>query len=262
MQSAPRPTALVTGASSGLGADFAALLARDGYDLVLVARSAPAMEALAARAHAEHGTTTHVLSIDLAKPGATAEVTRALAERGLEVDVLINNAGFGDNAIVAEADAAVLTGMTQLNVTTLTDLTRAVLPGMIARRRGRVMLLGSTAAFQPGPHMAVYCATKAYVLSFGEALAYELRGTGVTATTVCPGATATGFQLASGLNLDTPLVKSGMMTSAEVARQGYAAMKLGTPVIVTGIPNLVSATMGRHLPHFLSLPIAARLLGK
>jgi short-subunit dehydrogenase len=257
-----KPIGVVTGASSGLGIDFAAELAKDGYDLVLVARSTAALERVAADLKAKHGANSHVLTHDLAKAGAGAALAAAIAEAGIEPEVLINNAGFGSNDDFATADAGMLSEMTQLNVVTLTDLTRALLPGMLAKRKGRIMLLASTASFQPGPHMAVYCATKAYVLSFGEAIAYELRGTGVTVTTVCPGATKTGFQNTAGIDEGSPFLQGGMMSSAEVARQGYRAMKAGLPVTVTGVPNLIGAVMGRHMPHALVLPMAARLLAK
>jgi short-subunit dehydrogenase len=262
VRSQANPLAVVTGASSGLGIDFASELAKDGYDLILVARSTAALESVAADLLSKHGTTSHVLTHDLAKPGAGATLAAAIADLGLVPDALINNAGFGDNSEFADADASMLSEMTQLNVVTLTDLTRALLPGMLAKKKGRIMLLGSTAAFQPGPHMAVYCATKAYVLSFGEAIAYELRGSGVTVTTVCPGATKTGFQKVASIDDGSPLNRAGMMSSAEVARQGYRALKAGLPVTVTGVPNLLSATMGRHMPHALVLPIAARMLAK
>jgi len=257
-----KSVAVVTGASSGLGVDFARELAKDGYELVLVARSTAALEAVAQELRTAHGTVAHVISLDLAKPGAGAALAAAVAERALEPEVLINNAGFGDNNAFASADASYLSEMTQLNVVTLTDLTRALLPGMIARGKGRIMLLGSTASFQPGPYMAVYCATKAYVLSLGEALAYELRGTGVTVTTVCPGVTKTGFQKAAGVEAGSPILRGGMMTAQEVAQQGYKALKAGLPVIVTGLPNRIMTFGGRYLPHTLLLPLAGKMLAK
>jgi short-subunit dehydrogenase len=257
-----KPVAIVTGASSGLGVDFARELAKDGYELVLVARSTAALETVAQELRTAHGTVAHVVSLDLAKPGAGAALAAAVADLGLEPEVLINNAGFGDNNAFATADAAFLSEMTQLNVVTLTDLTRALVPGMLARGKGRIMLLGSTASFQPGPYMAVYCATKAYVLSFGEALAYELRGTGVTVTTVCPGVTKTGFQRTAGVEAGSPILRGGMMTSQEVAHQGYKALKAGLPVIVTGLPNRIMTFAGRYLPHALSLPLAGKTLAK
>jgi short-subunit dehydrogenase len=196
-----RPVAVVTGASSGIGSDLARELARDGYDLVLVARRAEPMERLAEELKA-YGSSAIVIAADLSKPGAATSLAGELDSLGLAVDVLINNAGVGGHGRFDCTDFVRLGEMLQLNVVALTELTRLLLPGMVARRRGRVMLVASTAAFQPGPQMAVYCATKAYVLSFGEAIAYELKGTGVTITTLCPGATATEFSRAAGVDLE------------------------------------------------------------
>jgi short-subunit dehydrogenase len=256
-----KPFAVITGASSGLGIDFAREAAADGYDLVLIARSTEPMASLAAELQSRHATQTHVIGMDLAVPGAGANAADAIAKLGVEIDVLVNNAGFGYNGAFAQSDPNETSRMMQLNIVTLTDLTRALLPGMLARKRGRVMLLASTAAFQPGPMMAVYCATKAYVLSFGEALAYELRETGVTVTTVCPGATVTNFQQAASIDASSALM-TGAMASAAVAKAGYAAMKRGRRAIVTGVPNRIGAAMGRILPRDLVLPIAAKLLAK
>lgn len=257
-----RPVAVVTGASSGLGVEFAREAAADGYDLVLVARTREPMVALADRLRREHGATAHVIVHDLALPGAGSAVADAVAERGLEVEILIDNAGFGFNGAFVELEPDALTRMMQLNVVTLTDLVRTFLPGMLARKRGRVMLLASTAAFQPGPNMAVYCATKAYVLSLGEALAYETRGTGVTVTTLCPGAVKTNFQNAASIAESSNIMKGATMPASEVARRGYRAMKAGKPVLVTGIANAIGALSGRHLPHAVVVPIAGRLLAK
>ena len=257
-----RPIAVVTGASSGLGLDFAAEVARDGYDLVLVARSSEPMRALAERLQSDYGATAHVIAQDLALPGAGAATAEAIANLGLDVEVLINNAGFGFNGAFVELDPGEITRMMQLNVVTLTDLVRALLPGMLARKKGRVMLLASTAAFQPGPNMAVYCATKSYVLSFGEALAYETRGTGVSVTTVCPGSTKTNFQKAASIAESSNMMRGTTMSAAEVARQGYRALKAGKSVIITGMPNAISAFGGRYLPHGIVVPMAARLLAK
>jgi short-subunit dehydrogenase len=262
MSAQTKPVAVITGASSGLGVDFAKEAAADGYDLVLIARSTEPMEALGAQLRESHGTQTHVIGMDLASPGAGAAAAQAIARLGVEPEMLINNAGFGYNGSFVEGDADVTARMTQLNVVTLTDLTRALLPGMLARKRGYVMLLASTASFQPGPMMAVYCATKAYVLSFGEAIAYELRGSGVSVTTVCPGATETNFQKAASIDASSAIMKGGMMSSAAVAKEGYAAMKRGRRVIVTGLLNAISAASGRYLPHDIVLPVAARLLAK
>ena len=179
------------------------------------------------------------------------------------VDVLVNNAGFGDVGAFAREDPDRIDAMLQLNVVALTALTRALLPGMLARGRGRVMFVSSTAAFQPGPNMAAYCATKAYVLSLGEALARELRGTGVTLTTLCPGATHSGFASASGAD-SLPLFTSKLvpkMSAASVARAGYDAMMRGKPVLVTGIMNKLAAFSGRVFPRAVVFPVERLLLG-
>jgi hypothetical protein len=257
-----RTLALVTGASSGIGAELARELVRHGHDVVLTARRAPELEALAAELR-EAGAAATVVPKDLSVPRAARELARELDARGLRVDVLINNAGFGDVGAFAREDPDRIIAMLQLNVVALTDLTRAFLPGMIARGRGRVMLVSSTAAFQPGPNMAVYCASKAYVLSLGEALARELRGTGVTLTTLCPGATHSGFATASGAE-SLPLFTSKLvpkMSAASVARAGYNAMMRGKPVLITGIVNKAVALSGRVFPRAVVFPVARLLLG-
>jgi uncharacterized protein len=260
--SGARPLALVTGASSGIGADLARELARHGHDVVLTARRAPELEALASELRAL-GAGATVITKDLAVPGAARELAREIDSRGMCIDVLINNAGFGDVGFFARQDADRIDAMLELNVVALTALSRACLPGMISRGRGRVMLLSSTGAFQPGPNMATYCASKAYVLSLGEALARELRGTGVTVTTLCPGATLTGFAAESGAD-SVPLFNSRLvpkMSSASVARAGYDAMMRGKPVLVTGIVNKLVAFSGRVFPRAVVFPFAKFLLG-
>ncbi|MEP7065210.1 MAG: SDR family oxidoreductase [Gemmatimonadota bacterium] len=257
-----RPLALVTGASSGIGADLARELVRHGHDVVLTARRAVELEALAIELRAL-GAVATVMPKDLAAPGAARALASDIDARGLHVDVLINNAGFGDVGAFARQDADRIDAMLELNVVALTALTRAFLPAMIARRRGRVMLLSSTAAFQPGPNMATYCASKAFVLSLGEALAEELRGTGVTVTTLCPGATHTGFAAASGAE-SLPLFRSTLvpkMSSANVARAGYEAMMRGKPVLVTGVVNKLAAFSGRVLPRSVVFPVSRLLMG-
>jgi uncharacterized protein len=253
----PKPIALVTGASSGIGADLARELARDNYDLVLAARGVDAMQKLAAELPAQ----STIIAADLSKPGAAGELARDIQSRGLEIDTLINNAGLGDTGAFAESDPARLSEMLEVNVVSLTELTRAFLPPMIARKRGRVMLVASTAAFLPGPFMAVYYATKAYVLSLGEAIAWELRGTGVTITTLCPGPTATRFA-ATAHNDKTALFTSPsikVMPSAEVARIGYQAMKAGRRVVVAGLANRLTAMSIRLAPRSALLGVAASL---
>src|SRR5215471_10084276 len=258
MNSSSRPRALVTGASSGIGVELARQMARDGHDLVLSARRAAPMHALAAELEA-HGADSLVIPVDLSKPGAASELAGAVETRGLTIDVLVNNAGLGGIGRFDELDPGRVSEMLHVNVVALTELTRSLLPGMVARRRGKVMLVASTAGFQPGPRMAVYSATKAYVLSLGEALAYELRGTGVTVTTLCPGATATEFFKVAGSN---EAVLKPAMSASEVARIGYRAMRAGRRVAITGILNRILAVGGRYGPHSITLPATAALMSR
>ena len=262
MANPSRPVALVTGASSGIGVELAREAAKDGYDLVLVARRRDPMQALATELNTA-GAEITVISADLGKAGGAAALMEIVKSRGLEIDALINNAGLGDNAPFAEADPERISSMLQVNIVALTELTRLVLPGMVARRRGRVMLLASTAGFVPGPLMAVYYATKAYVLSFGQAIAYELRGTGVTVTTLCPGATATEFAGTAGAG-DVPLFNGifPVMQAADVARIGYKGFKTGRPLIITGMINKMMAISGRLSPAFMAVRIAGRMNSK
>ncbi len=257
----PRPLALVTGASSGIGADLARELARNGHDLVLTARRVEPMRALAAELK-KLGAESTVIASDLSKPGAAAELVSQLDARKLTVDVLVNNAGLGAGGPFHESDPARVSEMLYVNVVALTELTRALLAGMVKRNRGRVMLVASTAGFQPGPSMAVYCASKAYVLSLGEAIAYELRASAVTMTVLCPGPTHTGFtgvaNTGSSALFDSPV--ASVMTSAEVARQGYRALMAGQRVHVTGFMNKLVAASGRFSPHAISLPVTNAIL--
>jgi uncharacterized protein len=256
MNSTPRPLALVTGASSGIGASLARELAKDGHDLVLSARRVAAMQALAEEFRAA-GANTTVIAADLSQPGAAAALVREIETQGLTVDVLINAAGLGANGRFDASDPLRVTEMLQVNVVALTELTRMLLPGMVARRKGKVMLMASTAAFQPGPQMAVYCASKTYVLSFGEAIAYELSGSGVTVTTLCPGATATEFARVADAG-DSALFKGllPVMSASEVARIGYQGLKAGRGVVITGLVNKIMATSSRLSPTPVSMRIA------
>jgi short-subunit dehydrogenase len=256
-----RPFALVTGASGGIGADLARELARDGHDVVLVARSVAPMEALASELQTL-GAATTIIPADLAVPGASEGLGRELETRGLVIDVLVNNAGFGDAAPFVQADPAKLSRMLQLNIVALTELTRLLVAGMVARGRGKVLLVASTAGFQPGPGMAVYSAAKAYVLSLGEAIGLELEGTGVTVTTLCPGPTRTGFAATANAE-GNALFKSGLMPvmdAATVAHQGYLGLKAGRRVVVPGLINKLGAWAGRVSPRFVTLPLMRALL--
>ena len=260
MNDTDRPLALVTGASAGIGAELARELARHGHDLILAARSVRPMEALSAELRAL-GAEATVIPIDLSKPGAAATLAHDIASRGVAVDVLINNAGLGALRRFDRMDPARIGEMLQVNIVALTELTRLLLPGMVARRRGKIMMVASVAAFQPGPHMAAYFASKAYVLSLGEALAYELRGTGVTVTTLCPGSTATNFFNVAGAN-NSFMAKRlrRMMPAGQVARLGYRALMGGRRVVITGGMNRVFALGGRYAPRRISLSVTDLLM--
>jgi short-subunit dehydrogenase len=236
--------ALVTGASGGIGEELARLLAADQYDLVLVARSRDKLARLAEELGAKHNVTTRVIAKDLADPAAPQEIFDELQAAGVAVDVLVNNAGFGTYGPFAETDARKELELLQVNVVALTHLTKLFLPGMIARRRGRIMQVASTAAFQPGPLMAVYYASKAYVLSFSEALSNECEGTGVRVSALCPGPTETGFVAAAGMG-DSKLFDRAVMDARTVAEAGYRGMLAGKPVVIPGFRNnLLARSIG------------------
>jgi short-subunit dehydrogenase len=254
-----KKTALVTGASSGIGLELTRLFARDGYDLVLVARSEAKLRELDEQYAKEYATKTTVLPIDLSKPNAAQDIADALRAQSIDVDVLVNNAGFGYVGPFAEIDLKSQLEMIQVNIVALTHLTRLLLPPMVARKSGAVLNVASTAAFQPGPLMAVYYATKAYVLSFSEAIADELRDRGVTVTALCPGPTETGFAVAADMTTSRLFKVRKPMSSAEVARVGYNAMKSGRRVVVAGLMNSVMAQSVRLTPRRVVTTIVRRL---
>ena len=253
----PAAFALVTGASSGLGAEFARLLAADGRSLVLVARSAQPMEALATELRAS-GVTVHVIPTDLADPAAPAALFHELQSRGVAIDILINNAGFGSHGRFDQSDAAQQMAIVQVNVAALAHLTRLFLPAMVAAGRGRIMNVASVAGFLPGPLMAVYYASKAFVLSFSEALSAELRGTGVTVTAVCPGPTQTDFFNRAKVS-NSRLTTANMMSSQQVAKIGYDAMMAGRRLSVTGWRNRLLTVAIRLVPRGLAVRAAGRV---
>jgi short-subunit dehydrogenase len=253
-------TALVTGASGGIGAELARELARHDHDLVLAARSIAPMEALAAELR-QSGAAVTVIAADLSQPGAAAILTDEIAARGLGVSVLINNAGLGAAGRFDRVDPGRHAEIMQVNIVALTELTHLLLPGMITRGRGRIMLVASVAGFQPGPRMAAYFASKAYVLSLGEALAYELRGTGVTVTTLCPGATATRFFDVAGAGHSVVAKRLRRMMPAErVARLGYRGLAAGRRIVITGAMNRLLAFGGRYAPRRITLPVTDLLM--
>jgi short-subunit dehydrogenase len=253
-------TVLITGASSGIGLELAKCFAADGCRLVLVARNGNALEALAAELRKAHKIQAQVITADLAQPEMPPRLMAHLQSAGLRVDVLVNNAGFGAQGKFAELPLGRQLEMLQVNITSLTHLTRLLLPGMIERGGGGVINVASTAAFQPGPGMAVYYATKAYVLSFSEAVAEEVAGTGVTITAVCPGPTATNFGAAANMHA-IGLVKRISMSAEIVARQGHRAFRHGRVVVITGWRNRLPAFLVRLVPRAAVRKITKRLNG-
>jgi uncharacterized protein len=251
-------TALITGASSGIGYELALLFAADGFDCILVARSHDKLKELAARLEGEHRVKTLVLSKDLAKPSAVDEIYEEVSSASMEVDVLVNNAGFPVFGLFSETDLEVELEMLQVNVVALTALTKLFLRGMVARRHGRVMNLASTAAFEPGPLMAVYYASKAYVLSFSEALANEVRGTGVTVTALCPGPTRTGFQK-RGVMEDSRLVQGQIADARSVALAGYRGLMAGKTIVIPGFTNKLVPWIARTSPRNVLTRVVRRM---
>jgi hypothetical protein len=249
------PTALITGASSGIGLDLAHLFAQDGHDVVLVARSEDKLRELAKELEAKHKIAAHVIAADLARP----DTPQQIFERAPAVDFLVNNAGFGTSGKFAETDLAAELEMIQVNVTAVTHLTKLFLPPMLQRGRGRILNVASTAAFQPGPLMAAYYATKAYVLSFSEAIAEELRGTGVTVTALCPGPVATGFQKTANLGSQTLLKLMRPVSSMSVARTAYRALMRGQRVVIPGLKNKIGVQSIRITPRALATKVVRAL---
>jgi uncharacterized protein len=251
-------TALITGASSGIGRELALVFAANGVNLALVARSQDKLEDLAQQIRDRHPLQVHVFAKDLAAPGAAASLAADLETAAVPIDILVNNAGFGALGPFAEIDIARQRQMIQLNVLALTELTRLLLPAMRQRGRGGILNVASTAAFQPGPFMAVYYATKAYVLSFTEALAEELRGEKVTATCLCPGPTRTGF--ASEADAEhSPLFEKFAMDAPEVARQGYEGFRAGKTLVIVGLLNKLMAFSTRLAPRWFGARIVRSL---
>jgi uncharacterized protein len=251
-------TALITGASAGLGSEFATLFAADGHDVVLVARRRDKLDAVSGEIAKKHGVRAFALAEDLTDPAAPERIVGELGRLGLEIEFLVNNAGFGSTGAFAELDAKRELDMVQVNVTAVVHLTRLLLPAMVARRSGRVLNLGSTAGFQPGPFMAVYYASKAFVNSFTEALAFELQGTGVTATVSCPGATATEFAQVAG-NDKSRLFEMGAMGARDVATHAYRAMMRGEVMAIPGVKNKLGLQSLRFAPRGALRRFVARL---
>lgn len=254
-------TALVTGASSGIGAEIARELARRGHGLTLVARREAELHALADEVSAAHGIRAEVVPCDLAEADARVEAVAEVERRGLTVDILVNNAGWSTSGPVARSDPAAELKLVRIDVEAVVDLCSRVVPGMAERGCGAVLNVASTAAFQPLPGQAGYGASKAFVLSYTDALRAELKGTGVTATTLCPGPVETGFGEASGLSAvdaESSLPQFMWETAGRVAQAGVAGLDRGRAVVIPGPANLIGAYAGRITPKSLLVPLLAR----
>lgn len=256
-----RRWALVTGASGGIGAELARLAAADGYHLVLVARNADLLAALAAELTTRHSVEVLGLTLDLARREAANELVARLAARAIVPDLLINNAGVGLYGLHRDTGLEAELALIDLNVVTLTRLTKRLLPEFLARGSGRILNVASTAAFQAGPYRAVYYASKAYVLSYSEALAHELKGTGVTVTALCPGPTLTGFQARAGARR-APAILAGLvpaMSAAAVARVGYRALLAGRRIVIPGLVNRLLVASLRLTPRRVATAVIASI---
>ena len=251
---------VITGASSGIGEALAHLFAREQQALVLVARRKDKLEGLAKALNSKYGVKVHVIALDLQQIGAAAQLMNEVSNLKLTVDTLVNNAGFGVSAPFAKSDASQTSGMMQLNMVALTELTHMVLPMMLERGHGRIMNIASVVAFQPCPYFAVYAATKAYVLSFTEALAEEMRGRGILVTAVCPGSTATEFH-------DVAHTKGSLLTQIQdtaetVAEEGYKALNNGKSVVVNGLMNKPLPLVNRLVPRKAMTWATSKLMGR
>ena len=251
--------ALITGASSGIGRALAFEFARNSHDLILVARSKEKLEALAERLNKGFNVRVEVIVADLSLADSADELFSEIASRKLEVSFLVNNAGIGDFGHFIDSDLAWQNKMIALNVTTLVSLTHMLLAQMRERGTGRVMNLASTAAFQPGPYMSVYYASKAFVLSFSEALAGELADTPITVTALCPGPTSSGFQQVAGMKKSGWATRLPMPSSEDVARLGYRAMMSGRKVAIYGAGNKLVSALVRMLPRNLTTSIVKKI---
>jgi short-subunit dehydrogenase len=249
-------TALITGATSGIGYELAYIHAKHGGNLVLVARNKTKLEQIKKDLENNYNINAHIIEKDLSLKDSGKDVYDEIKNNNITVDYLINNAGFGDYGFFNDSDWGKLERMINLNITALTQLTKLFISDMIKQGSGKIMNVASTAAFQPGPTMAVYYATKAYVLSFSEAINNEVSGSGVTVTTLCPGPTKSGFQEAASLH-ESRLVKGRILaTSKEVAEYGYNAMLKGKSVAIPGFVNYLIANSVRFFPRSAVVRVA------
>jgi short-subunit dehydrogenase len=253
-------TALITGASSGLGLEFAKIHASKGGDLVLIARSGDKLNLLKRELENQYGTKVHVIAMDLSKPNAALEVFTETQNRGISIDCLINNAGVGTFGFFNDLDWKKEEQMLNLNMIALTHLTKLYLPKMVEQKRGFLLNVASTAAFQPGPLMSTYFASKAYVLHFTEALHNEVKSSGINVSTLCPPATATSFFTAAEMGKSALVKGKKLPTAKEVATYGYDSMLKGKAVAIYGLKNKIMAGLIGITPRNLVVKIARRMV--
>ncbi|MFT5300126.1 MAG: short-subunit dehydrogenase [Mariniblastus sp.] len=251
-------TVLITGASSGIGLELAKLFAKSGHNLILVARREDKLRSLKEQLVNKHNVHIDVVVSDLAEVGAAEKLITEVNARQLVVDILVNNAGFGELGKFTDISTERQLSMVRLNVVTLMQLTRLLIPDMLQRQRGGVLNVGSTAAFQPGPNMAVYYATKAFVLSFSEAIHEELLDTNIKVTCLAPGPTKTGFGEDSGMG-NKKIFSANAMDVAAVAKAGFDGFKANKAIVIPGFKNKLTAFANRLAPRFVVRKIVKRL---
>jgi short-subunit dehydrogenase len=257
-----KKTALITGASNGIGLELAGIFASKGVDLVLVARNKIRLDDLKLELEKDYGISVHTIGMDLASVNSAQQVYDETSKQNIRVDYLINNAGFGDLGMFYETDWNKELQMINLNITTLTQFCKLYLRDMINRGSGKIMNVASTAAFQPGPMMAVYYATKAYVLHFSEAIGNEVRDKGITVTALCPGPTETGFQSAAAMEESNLVKGKKLATSKQVAEFGYKALMKGNPVAIHGLKNWLLVNSVRMAPRKLIVKVVRKMQEK
>lgn len=255
-------TALITGSSNGIGYELARVHAEKGHNLALVARNKSKLDELKNELEEKHRIQVYVIGKDLSQVGAARDVYDELKQKNISVDYLINNAGFGDFGLFAESDWNKQESMINLNITTLAHFTRLFLPDMIRKKSGKILNVASTASFQPGPTMSVYFATKAFVLSFSEAVNNEVSSHGISVTALCPGATHSGFQASASMQDSKLFEGNNFPTSREVAEYGYKAMMKGKAVAIHGLKNSIMANSVRFAPRSLVVKMARKMQAK
>ena len=253
---------IVTGTSRGIGLELAKIHASKGGDLVLVARNKSKLDEIKTELEKQYKVSVHIISKDLSLTNSVQEVYNETIKENIQIDYLINNAGFGDFGMFVETDWNKELQMINLNITTLTHFTKLYLQDMIKRSSGKIMNVASTAAFQSGPTMAVYFATKAYVLSFTEAVSNEVSDKGITVTALCPGATETGFQTAGGMEESNLFKGKKLPTAKQVADYGYRSMIKGKTVAIHGMMNYIMSNSVRFTPRALVVKITRKIIGK